>query len=500
MSNYIHTPKTISYNDIVKRDFSLSSSRHKKFEIANQNCKLVKEFSTRTLSRKDLGVEVGSANYIGQSSHYFLRTKALQDHSYLPEITPETVLPIMPSSFVKMNLKAGDLIISKDSNIGEIVILDKDYPNVMLSGALYKLPVSQYKYYLLPMMKHAIFREQLDFIVPKGATIRHAKTLFLDCEIPMPNENAENVIQFVENLTQAIVNKQRLIKQRHQEILALIEKELLDNQKDNTFSYNYPSISYIQENGRMDATFYSEYYKKLMFPVLNYGYGYAPLTEQGLELKPGPSLEIKLLETRIDSDFFIKGFYRLITPKQILNTGVIDKERFIGTPKKIPTIKFGDILFGESGTGRTMVYLDNCNNTINNAHAHILRPIKGKCTLDKAITIRSIMQYYKEKGITDCLTVGGNGGHLSPSYFNRVFIPNFPTEKQQQIAKLYHNPTTYDVKNATLDNFITLDDEFNNQAGIYELDKTAKILQNILNQTIENIINDNSIKIEFNIR
>ncbi|MCT8517078.1 restriction endonuclease subunit S [Glaesserella parasuis] len=500
MSNYIHTPKTISYNDIVKRDFSLSSSRHKKFEIANQNCKLVKEFSTRTLSRKDLGVEVGSANYIGQSSHYFLRTKALQDHSYLPEITPETVLPIMPSSFVKMNLKAGDLIISKDSNIGEIVILDKDYPNVMLSGALYKLPVSQYKYYLLAMMKHAIFREQLDFIVPKGATIRHAKTLFLDCEIPMPNENAENVIQFVENLTQAIVNKQRLIKQRHQEILALIEKELLDNQKDNTFSYNYPSISYIQENGRMDATFYSEYYKKLMFPVLNYGYGYAPLTEQGLELKPGPSLEIKLLETRIDSDFFIKGFYRLITPKQILNTGVIDKERFIGTPKKIPTIKFGDILFGESGTGRTMVYLDNCNNTINNAHAHILRPIKGKCTLDKAITIRSIMQYYKEKGITDCLTVGGNGGHLSPSYFNRVFIPNFPTEKQQQIAKLYHNPTTYDVKNATLDNFITLDDEFNNQAGIYELDKTAKILQNILNQTIENIINDNSIKIEFNIR
>ncbi|MCT8549722.1 hypothetical protein KZ380_09650 [Glaesserella parasuis] len=500
MSNYIHTPKTISYNDIVKRDFSLSSSRHKKFEIANQNCKLVKEFSTRTLSRKDLGVEVGSANYIGQSSHYFLRTKALQDHSYLPEITPETVLPIMPSSFVKMNLKAGDLIISKDSNIGEIVILDKDYPNVMLSGVLYKLPVSQYKYYLLAMMKHAIFREQLDFIVPKGATIRHAKTLFLDCEIPMPNENAENVIQFVENLTQAIVNKQRLIKQRHQEILALIEKELLDNQKDNTFSYNYPSISYIQENGRMDATFYSEYYKKLMFPVLNYGYGYAPLTEQGLELKPGPSLEIKLLETRIDSDFFIKGFYRLITPKQILNTGVIDKERFIGTPKKIPTIKFGDILFGESGTGRTMVYLDNCNNTINNAHAHILRPIKGKCTLDKAITIRSIMQYYKEKGITDCLTVGGNGGHLSPSYFNRVFIPNFPTEKQQQIAKLYHNPTTYDVKNATLDNFITLDDEFNNQAGIYELDKTAKILQNILNQTIENIINDNSIKIEFNIR
>ena len=496
MSNYIHTPKIISYNDIVEHDFSLSSSRHKKFEITNQNCKLVKDFLTRALSRKYLGVEVGSANYIGKSNHYFLRTKALQDHSYLPEITPETVLPIMPNCFVKMNLKAGDLIISKDSNIGEIVILDKDYPNVMLSGALYKLPVNQHKYYLLAMMKHNIFREQLDFIVPKGATIRHAKTLFLDCKIPMPSENTDNVIQFMENLTQAIVNKQRLIKERHQAILAAIEKELLDNQKD-IFSYDYPSINYIQENGRMDATFYSEYYKKLIFPVLNYSYGHAPLTEQGLELKPGPSLEIKLLETRIDSDYFIKGFYRLITPKQILNTGVINKERFIGTPKKIPTIKFGDILFGESGTGRTMVYLDDCNNTINNAHAHILRPIKDKCTLDKAITIRSIMQYYKEKGITDCLTVGGNGGHLSPSYFDRVFIPNFPTEKQQEITKLYHNPITYDVKNATLDNFLELDNEFNSQAGIYELDKTAKQLQIILNQTIENIINDEVVNIAF---
>ena len=193
-------------------------------------------------TRKDLGIEVGSANYIGQSSHYFLRTKALQAHSYLPEITPETALPIMPNSFVKMNLKAGDLIISKDSNIGEIVILDKDYPSVMLSGALYKLPVNQYKYYLLAMMKHAIFREQLDFIVPKGATIRHAKTLFLDCKIPMPNDNTDNVIQFVENLTQAIVNKQRLIKERHQAILALIEQELLVNQKDNTFSFSLPTI------------------------------------------------------------------------------------------------------------------------------------------------------------------------------------------------------------------------------------------------------------------
>ena len=64
MSNYIHTPKTINYKDIVQCNFGLSSSQHKKIEVANQNCKLIKEFLARDLTRKDLGIEVVSENYI----------------------------------------------------------------------------------------------------------------------------------------------------------------------------------------------------------------------------------------------------------------------------------------------------------------------------------------------------------------------------------------------------------------------------------------------------
>ncbi|GBE75040.1 hypothetical protein myaer87_22670 [Microcystis aeruginosa NIES-87] len=91
------------------------------------------------------------------------------------------------------------------------------------------------KFYLLAFIKHNIFREQLDFMVPKGATIRHAKTLFLDCKIPMPNINADETIKFVELLTQAIINKEQLIKERHEKILQQIEQELLNNQKSNIF-------------------------------------------------------------------------------------------------------------------------------------------------------------------------------------------------------------------------------------------------------------------------
>ncbi|MBE9589888.1 hypothetical protein IM753_02635 [Moraxella sp. K127] len=176
MSKYITTKHHISLSEMIDKNYSFSSSQYRDLNIKNDNFLYVRDFLSRDLKRSDLGLEVGSISYIERSTHYFLRTKALQAHSFLPEITSETAIPIIPSNFKKMDLKKGDVIISKDSNIGEIVILEKDYPNYMLSGALYKLPTDKYKYYLLAMIKHDIFREQLDFIVPKGATIRHAKS------------------------------------------------------------------------------------------------------------------------------------------------------------------------------------------------------------------------------------------------------------------------------------------------------------------------------------
>ena len=148
-NSYIRIPESISIKSIEEKGFTLSSSQYMDLIMPNKNFKLVGDFLSRPLKRSDLGVEVGSINYINQSPFYFLRTKALQSYSFLPEITSESTLPVMPSVFVKQNLKEGDLLISKDSNIGEIVILDKDYPNIMTSSAIYKLPVNEHKYYLL---------------------------------------------------------------------------------------------------------------------------------------------------------------------------------------------------------------------------------------------------------------------------------------------------------------------------------------------------------------
>jgi hypothetical protein len=350
MSNaYIKIPNSISFNSIVEKDYTLSSSQYMDLIMPNENFLLVKDFLKRDLQRKDLGVEVGSLNYIGQSTHYFIRTRALQSHSLLPEITTETALPIMPNSFVKMNLKQGDLLISKDSNIGEVVILDKDYPNFMLSGAIYKLPVTEKKYYLLAFIKHNIFREQLDFMVPKGATIRHAKTMFLDCKIPMPNSDTENVINFIEVLTQAIINKEKLIKERHEAILKAIETELLENQKPNKFSFELPRISEIETNGRLDTNLYRKEFKEKEFLIRNYINGYHTLHDIGFKLIRGNNLAVSVIGTSIYLNYDFKGFYNLILPKNIDKYGTLMKKEYLGNPNNLIKLQQGDIVFGAEG-------------------------------------------------------------------------------------------------------------------------------------------------------
>jgi type I restriction enzyme S subunit len=499
MSNsYIKTPTSISFSHIVEKDFTLSSSQYMDLVMPNQNFLYVRDFLSRPLQRKDLGVEVGSLNYIGKSTHYFLRTKALQDHTFLPEVTSETALPIMPNCFVKMNLKKGDLIISKDSNIGEIVILDKDYPNYMLSGALYKLPVSDKKYYLLAFIKHNIFREQLDFMVPKGATIRHAKTLFLDCKIPMPNRNADNTIKFVELLTQAIINKEKLIRERHEAILKVIETELLENQKPNKFKFELPNIKEIENIGRLDTNLYREHFKKIVFQIENYKNGIQTIQELGFSLSRGQNLQVSNIGDSIYSKKKYNKFYTLMLPKFLSKYGTVDKIEYLGNPNSLKTLQKGDLIFGAEGfeKGRSIVIIEEQDRVITNIHGITIQ--QEEHNVNKAIFVKCCLDYLRSKGLIDLYAVGGNGGSLAQKYWDIIPFPKFDKTKQDEIALLYHNPNSnYQADTFSLDNFLEQDNAFNETAGIYELDKTTKQLKEILNKAIDDIANDREVNINF---
>lgn len=493
---YIDIPQEISSKEVCENGYILSSNAYKKLLMKNTHFKTLRELLARDLKRSDLGVEVGSLSYVPKSPFTFMRAKALQEHSFLPEITDESLLYILPQSFVNMDLKKGDVIISKDSNIGEVVILEKDYPNTMLSGAMYKLPLTQHKYYILSVIKHTIFREQLDFIVPKGATIRHAKQLFLDCKIPFPNHNTQQTIAFIEMLTQSIITKEKLIKERHAKILNFIESELLNNQKPNTFKYAYPTFQEIQESGRLDTGIYCEEFKKWNFIVKNYKYGSKNLIDRGFSYTRGTSLEKNFIGNRIDSSIFIDGYYELLIPTNITEFGTISKTTFIGTKAKLKTIQKGDIIFGGEATFKSCVVVDDTHNIATNYHG--IRIINTNNNFTESIFIRCFLEFWRVKGMIKYISVGGQGGHCAPSYFHLIETPLFPQDLQEQIALLYHNPSAkLDYENLNLENFKIQDETFCENAGIYELDKSIKYLKNILNSCIDDIANDREVVIGF---
>ena len=487
--------KNVTLKDIKKNRCILTPSQLKVLSIPNENTIMVKDFMRRDFKSSDKGTEVGSINYIRKSDKFFIRAKTLQKNSFLIKEGNNSIIPIRPQVFKTYNLKEGDLLISKDSNIGESAILDKDYTDYMISGALYNLPIKSMKYYLFAFLKHHYFKEQIDLIVPKGATMRHAKTRFLECKIPLPNQETDKTIKYVEKLTISLINKEKKIRDKNKLILEIIDIELKDNQKKDQFTYKFPKISDMNDNKRINGAFYSIDFERMKFLITNYKNGYSTLDKQGFTLIPGPSLELKLLGTRINSLSPKENFYRLITPTQMSNYGTIDYYQYLGTSCKIPELKFGDIVFGESGTGRSFVYMDIDNKTITNAHGHVLRP--NDISIEKTIAIRCILSYLKSIGFIDYMTVGGSGGHLSPSYFDRVLIPTFSKEKQIEISKLYHNKKKY-PKNVNLDNFSNEDEKWNDEVGIMELDESYKIIKNHLNKTLDKIINNEKIEMLLN--
>lgn len=495
---YTSVPTEISSAEILNKAFSFSSAQYKRVIIPNTNCITVRDFLTRGLTRTDLGSEVGSVHYIERSPKFFFRTKGLQEHSLLPDINSESLTPINPKVFKNQKLMKGDIIISKDSNIGEIIILDKDYPDWMLSGALYKLPINKWKYYLLSFVKHSCFREQLDFMVPRSATIRHAKAMFLDCKVPLPNRNQDQLIKYIEELTIAFIITEKEIKSKHNQIHQLIKSELENNQKPKKFQYEFPSLDDLKAADRIDTNIFTRYFKSEEFKIRNYKNEYAFIKDLDFKISRGQNLQVSNIGKSVYSDKYHKGFYTLMLPKHLSKYGTVNEIQYLGNRKELKTLKKGDLIFGAEGfeKGRSIVILDERSKTITNIHGITLHHRQGNIQL--SIFVKCFLDYLRNIGLIDRYAVGGNGGSLAMKYWSIIPFPNFPDAMQKEITKLYHNPEpTFDTSKMMVDNFDQLDSAFNQKAGITELAKTAQKIKTRLDEVIDQIVKDKTVDITF---
>lgn len=490
---YLRVPREISLADVRAKGSSWSAGMYRRVEIPTSKTRTIRDL----LLSYQKGSDPGSMHYLPRSTHYFIRTKALQSHSYLLYPKGGCITPINPRVFEDMGLADGDILLSKDSNVGECAMVNGDaWKNHTLSGGIVRLRPKIDRHYLFAFLKHDLFKTELLSMVPRGATIAHANELWLDCRIPFPAQrDADDIIAYVAALAEAIVDKEIGIREWNTEILRKIDEELTANQSGAGIRYEYPTIEEIRKFGRFDAAIYGREYKTKIALIQNYRPGYRTPGAAGFSITPGPSLEIKLLQTRIDSDRPKPGFYTLLIPANMSEYGTMDAVTWLGTARKLPLLRAGDILFGEAGfhKGRSIVLIEEPERATTNAHGLYARRADGN--LEKSIFFRCIFNWYRSQRLIDLMAVGGSGGHFSPDYFDFVLIPKFPEELQAGIARLYHSPAPPPKRKQTLANFVAWHREWNEALGIWELDRELKALQRILTEVQEQIIEGRKVTI-----
>lgn len=281
-------------------------------------------------------------------------------------------------------------------------------------------------------------------------------------------------------------------------ILGKIQEELESNQKATTYKHSNPTISDILYLDRMDSSLYSEGFKIKEHLIVNYINGTSTIKELGFDISRGQNLQISNIGKSIQTDVHFSNYYTLVYPKFLTKYGTIAKKVYLGNPNKLKTLKLGDIIFGAEGNekGRSIVVIEEQDNYITNIHGITLN--SNNHDMQKSVFIKLMLDYLRDKSMIDAYAVGGNGGSLAIKYWDTLKFPNLKKDKEKEIVRLYHNSEViYNSKEWKNGSFLEKDNEFNKFAGICEIDKSMKYLQEKLNNAIDNIANDKLVDTVF---
>ena len=479
----LQVPFEIHSQDIQGEGFTWSPAMYQAVEIPNPNVVPIRKL----LAPKrpyDRGAEPGSVWYLRRSHKFLIRTKALQDDSYLIYPKGDSVKPLNPRAFVEQSLVDGDILMSKDSNVGTCAMVHgDDWNNHMVSGGILRLHPSIDRYYFFSFLKHPIFKAQLATRVPRGATISHARDLWLDCLIPFPDTaDSHSVIPAISKVMQAIIGKEVAIREKNDSINNAIENELAYNQKSGAgkYSTNSATLAELRKLGRFDAALYSKELRDKQALIHNYERGFATYKELGFEICRGQNLQVSQIGKSLYSKHAKPNFYRLATPSDLSEYRTIRAFRYLGNRRSLSVLKKGDVIFGGEGfgKGRSVVLADEIQRTITNIHGIVFRPKDGD--MIKGIFLGCFLGYLRRQGIVDLLGAGGSGGSLGIKYFDLVSFPKFPRDIQEDIANLYHNATSPPDIPRSLANFVEWHHKWNRNLGIWELNKELNHLKNTL--------------------
>jgi len=484
-------------SEMLAEKNSWSPSMYQGETVLTKSYKVLNEFLDQD-NPYNKGYEPGSKAYLskGYNSKYrFVRTKGITEEFYHIYLKGESILSLNPNYLGETTLQTGDVLLSKDSNIGQVAVVpDGDWSNTYFSGGIVKLNIVVNKEYLLGYMKTKGFIKQIEGNTPKGATIRHAGTRWLKAKIPFPNQKEESkIIESISTLVKLVSHAELCIISKSEKIKTLVDYELKNNQKSDKQISSGIDFQKVKDSGRFDAAFHSIKCRSLLYLADNYIHGSTTFDAIGFNVIPGPTLEIKIIKKRIDSNTYLPGYYNLFLPRNISEYGTMIRKPFLGTPAELPYLEYGDVLVGEAGfkKGRSTIYTGKEKFATTNAHGLIIR--RNKHDIEESCYVRSILDWYRSTGLFDLIAVGGSGGHLSPSYFPLLKLPKFKKSFKRKLHKLYYFEPDKFPKYTVKDEWTNSMFNLHESMGIFDLHKINQVRKDLLEDVFEKLSLGNNI-------
>lgn len=349
--------------------------------------------------------------------------------------------------------------------------------------------------YVYAFLRTDFFVEQVWSLLNRGVYPRMDAGA-LD-KIVLPISGDEDVCEYVAALALAISDKEKAIRALHAAGMALIGSEIEENQT-NPFEYHQPTVSEMRTAARMDAGFWSRPLREQLHRLAHYRRGAWPsIYAAGYTTRRGPNLAVSVSGPAYYSDEPFGSASPMATPGDISDFMTIPRFRYYGNPRRIDTVRHGEIMFAGKGVrevsiGHTWVNLGKTPFITNFDSFLIHSPNRTR-----SIFLAFLLSYFKSVGVFAKLSDTSNGGSFVQSHFHALPIPKFPDSVQEQVALLYHNPTAPPVRKLTLANFVVWHREWNDGLGIWELDREMKVLQQTLAAVQEEIIEGRTIKLPF---
>tara|TARA_B100000674_G_C37948246_1_gene965988 strand:+ start:395 stop:1915 length:1521 start_codon:yes stop_codon:yes gene_type:complete len=479
--------------------FSFSARDYRRLLLKNSNTMQLKNLLEK---KEKVGKEIGSESYMPKSKHRFLKTVNLSNNFVLDETNIEYCKPEN-----KIFAKKNEILIAKDgggNGLGETCIYQYDNIDNLdsLSAGIIAIKVKEEKRnYVFGFLKSQHFKDFVDLNTAQGSTIRHSKLVSLDYQIPFPtknnNPNPENIEKLVSLIVQNIINKEEQIKAKNKQIDYLIEKELEENQKEDSFKYAYPRIGEIKEKiFRLDSGLHEKQVKEIDFEINNFSLGFFYISDF-FNYCRGQNLQVSQIGESFYSDTPKDNFYRMFTNVEMQNDRTISGYRWLGNKNKLTTLPDNTVMLAADGmiVGRAFFY-DSMDNTITNIHPWIITAKDNNYPIFKRVFLCLFLSYLKNIGYLEKIKDKSNGGGLKKEHLNKwIKIPNFPEQKQQEIAKLYYNKVDRNI-NSNLENYLEKEKLRNQEIGIFQLNMEIFTLREYLEKLVYKIVMEEEIKIE----